>query len=346
MELEQLINVFGQLGQIMNQLGNNEDWTDYSLGLTREEYVKLQIIINKESILNPWFTKENVLTSLKGVALLLNKNQLVSFANKYSFTRTPKRVGVIMAGNLPLVGMHDLICVVLSGNCAVCKPSSQDSRLLPALVELLFKIEPKLKQYIEITLGKIGVIDAIIATGSSNSVVHFNSYFGHLPHVFRGNRTSVAVLNGNETEEELKLLGSDLFTYFGLGCRNVSYLILQNDFNLNRFFEAIVDYGSIINHHKYANNYDYNRTIYLMNQVPFLDNNFCLLKEDGALHSPLSVFHYSRKTTEETNKWLRDNESSIQVIVGKEYLGFGQTQTPQLHDFADGIDVMHWLNSL
>lgn len=252
-----------------------------------------------------------------------------------------------MAGNIPLVGFHDFISTILSGNIAVCKLSSDDKTLLPALASHLITFEPSLKEKIEFTIGKIGKVDAIIATGSDNSMKYFEQYFGHLPHIFRRNRTSIAILNGNESKEELELLGRDIFQYFGLGCRNVSHLLLPKGFKIDLFFEAIVDYHDIVNHHKYANNYDYNKAVYLMNKAELLDNNFVLLRRTEDLFSPLGMVHYHFYESEnELQNYIELHKEKLQVIVGKEYTPFGMAQCPKLNDYADGVDTIEWLSKL
>jgi hypothetical protein len=343
---ENEISGFVQLGKLMSALGNEEIWTNYSIGATEIEYQKLQGIIGKQFVLNGWFSKENVLQSLLSLGNQLTENNLNNWLKDYTYSNSPKRIGIIMAGNIPLVGFHDFLCVLLSGNSVVAKLSSDDNTLLPALAEQLIQYTPSLKERINFSFGKLGEIEAIIATGSNNSTKYFEQYFGHYPHLFRKNRTSIAVLTGEETKEELSALGKDIFSYFGLGCRNVSHLLIPKDFNLNRFFEAIVDYHPIVNHHKYANNYDYNKAVYLMNLMELLDNNFVLLRESEELFSPLSMVHYQRyETKNEIESYLKLQSDNLQAIVGHNYIPFGEAQAPKLNDYADGIDVMLWLNN-
>ena len=346
MKRENEISGFVQLGKLMSALGNEEIWTNYSIGATENEYQKLQGIIGKQFVLNGWFSKENVLQSLLSIGNQLTEINLNNWLKDYTYSTSPKRIGIIMAGNIPLVGFHDFLCVLLSGNSVVAKLSSDDNTLLPALAEQLIQYTPSLKERINFSFGKLGEIEAIIATGSNNSTKYFEQYFGHYPHLFRKNRTSIAVLTGEETKEELSALGKDIFSYFGLGCRNVSHLLIPKDFNLNRFFEAIVDYHPIVNHHKYANNYDYNKAVYLMNLMELLDNNFVLLRESEELFSPLSMVHYQRyETKNEIESYLKLHSDNLQAIVGHNYIPFGEAQAPKLNDYADGIDVMLWLNN-
>ncbi len=347
MEKTSEISGFAQLGRLMVSLGNEQPWSGFTLGVTEDEYQKLQGIISRQFVLNGWFTKENVLQSLQALGTMLTEDNLNNWLSSYNYSLNPKKIGVIMAGNIPLVGFHDFLCILLSGNTVVCKLSSDDKTLLPALAEYLIQFAPSLKQRIIFSPGKLGEIDAIIATGSDNSTKYFEQYFGHYPHIFRKNRTSIAVLTGDETKQELAELGKDIFYYFGLGCRNVSHLLIPKDFNLNRFFEAIVEFHPIVNHHKYANNYDYNKAVYLMNLMELLDNNFVLLRESEELFSPLAMVHYHRyNSNSEVERYLNQHKDQIQVIVGKNYTAFGQAQSPKLNDYADGVDVMKWLSNV
>jgi len=344
---EKLINGLDQLGKLMCALGSNKVWTDFSLGLTKEEYESLQELILRQKQFNGWFTEGNVRLALSALGQQLKKEDLEAWVSNYSLSSDPKRVGIIMAGNLPLVGFHDLLCVLLSGHKAVCKLSSDDRTLLPAMMKQLENWLPELAEFVHFSVGPIGAIDAVIATGSDNSTRYFEQYFGKYPHIFRSSRTSVAILTGDETKEELEALGSDVFQYFGLGCRNVAHLLIHKEFNLNRFFEAIVGYGDLIHHHKYANNYDYNRTIFLLNKVPMLDNNFVLLRENDELFSPLAVVHYQYfSTQDEIEDFLAKHRNEIQAIVGKGYVPFGKAQCPTLSDYADDVDTMAFLSSI
>lgn len=344
---EALIVAFSQLGKVLVSLGNREEWKDFSLGVTQEEYENLQYVVNRQFSYNGWFTKESVCNSLLALGEQLTVEKLTEWTNAYRFTENPKRIGVIMAGNLPLVGFHDFLCVLLSGNKITAKMSSDDKTLLPALTEILIKFEPKLSDFITLSEGRIGEIDAMIATGSNNSMGYFESYFGKYPHIFRKNRTSVAILDGTETEQQLHELGKDIFTYFGLGCRNVSQLLIPEDFDLDRFFGAIVSFGEIVNNHKYANNYDYNKAVHLMNLEEILDNGFVLLKASDELFSPLAMlFYYRYKDLSEVEAFLSKQKENIQAAVGNQYISFGKAQCPGLNDYADGVDVMQWLGEI
>lgn len=344
---EEIINVLAQLGAIFNTVSSNTNWSNYDCGITKIEFEDFQLFIKKEQQHNPWFTEKNIKSALKGLAVMLEKEQLIEFSDRYLFTQNPKKIALIMAGNIPLVGFHDLICVLLSGNNAVCKLSSQDSRIPMFVIRLLIEMDERLATKIQLIVGPLKNFDAVIATGSNNTIAQFESYFGKYPHIFRRNRTSIAVLTGEETNEELSALGDDCFLFFGMGCRNVSKIFIPKDFNTNRLFEAFLPHSDVINHHKYGNNYDYNRTIFLMNSIPFLDNNCFILKEDKGLHAPLSVIYFERyDSLEEAFSFIQTHRQELQVIVGRNQTPFGVAQTPKIDDFADDVDTMLWLNEL
>ncbi|MCO5260478.1 MAG: acyl-CoA reductase [Crocinitomicaceae bacterium] len=347
MNRDQIISAFSQLGAVFQSLGNGNEYPGTTSGIIETEFNDLQIIINKQVQYNGWFTKENVRQSLTALSSWLTKEELTNWLAPYNWSDKPKRVGIIMAGNIPLVGFHDLLCVVASGNTAVCKMSSEDKTLLPAFVNILFNFLPELNQRILLSAGKIGEIDAVIATGSNNSALYFEQYFGKYPHIFRKNRTSLAVLTGKETKEELTKLGEDIFAYFGLGCRNVSHLLVPENYDFKLFFEAIFQFGDIINHHKYCNNYDYNKAVYLLNLLPILDNNFILLRESIELHSPLAMLHYhTYENQQDIQHYITQHKDELQVVVGHGYTDFGAAQCPSLSDYADDVDTMNWLNTL
>ncbi len=347
--MEKVIKAFAQLGKLMTHLGEVHQWQNFECGVTQEEYDSLIRVINKQYVLNGWFTKENVFQSLIALGNQLTEEKLTSWLNSYNLNadKPTKRIAVIMAGNIPLVGFHDFLSVLITGNTAICKLSSDDKTLLPALAFHLIQFEPSLKEKIVFSDGKLGKFDAIIATGSDNSIQYFEQYFGNLPHIFRKNRTSIAILNGNESKEELALLGNDIFEYFGLGCRNVAHLLVPKGYEFNKFFEAIVEFHPIINHHKYANNYDYNKAVYLLNKANLLDNNFLLLRESEELFSPLAMIHqHSYENEEDINLYLDKYKDKIQVIIGQKYTPFGSAQCPLLTDYADGVDTIDWITKI
>lgn len=347
MKREEIISVFVQLGKVLEQVAAKKEWPGFEIGLTKEEYDQFLGVLAKEQFYNPWFTYDNCLKALHGIATFLEENKLSDFTAKYEFANQSKTVAIVMAGNIPFVGFHDLMCVLLSGNKALCKLSSSDTRIPTQIISWLINWQPELKSFITVAIGPIKQFDAVIATGSNNSISQFESYFGKYPHLFRKSRTSVAIIDGSESLEELVALGDDCFSFFGMGCRNVSKLFIPEGFEINRLFEAFVHHGEIVNHHKYANNYDYNRTVFMMNKIPFLDNNAFILKEDEGLHAPLSVIYFSYyKSLDEVTAFLHQHEDEIQAIVGRNYIPFGNAQSPAIDDFADGVDTMKWLSDL
>jgi len=338
-----------QLGYLFNDLGKGIDYKLSYKVCSEQEYLSFNEIIINHHRNNPWFTESNIRKSLTALSLMCAEKELLAFSKKIEFTDKPYKIAIIMAGNIPLVGFHDFLCVLLSGNKSLIKLSSDDNLLFPAFIDFFISINPNAKSLIEFITPPLKNIDAVIATGGNNASVYFEKYFGDLPHIFRKNRTSLAIITGDETKEELTKLGADVFDYFGRGCRSVSHLIIHHSFNLNVFFESILPYGDIINHNKYGNNYDYNRAIFLMNQLPFLDNNFVLLNESSELFSPLSMINYHRYNHfDEIKEYIDKNQENIQVIVGKNdsFIPFGESQSPSLNDFADNINTLEWLEDL
>lgn len=311
---------------------------------------------------NGWFTEENVRLTVTSLGEMLREEKIRKWISKYKVQSTKpeaaaRKIGIIMAGNIPLVGFHDFLCVLISGNVLVGKLSSDDDILLPALTKILTELEPGFKDKVNFTDQKLGKanLSAFIGTGSNNSARYFEYYFGKYPHIIRKNRNSVAILDGDETEADLKELGKDIFQYFGMGCRNVSKIYIPEDYNLDNFFSGIVDFGDVINHNKYYNNHQYYRTIYLLNSEKFLDNNFLMLKESEQIASPVATLYYERyKNKEELFKKLDTRKNDIQCIVSSpkspapslQSVAFGQAQSPELWDYADGIDTMKFLLDL
>ena len=256
-----------------------------------------------------------------------------------------------MAGNIPLVGFHDFISVLISGNKVLGKLSSNDKILLPFLTQKLIEIEPEFKEYIQFSDKKLENFDAVIATGSNNTSLYFEHYFGKYPNIIRKNRNSVAVLSGEESPTQLEALSKDIFTYFGLGCRNVSKLYLPKEYDFKPFFNAMYSQKDIIHNDKYMNNYDYNKAVYLMGGVNLLDNEFMLLKEDTGFSSPISVVFYEYyNSLQEVEKYLAKNTEKIQCVVStsniENAIPFGKTQSPELWDYADSIDTLEFLLNL
>lgn len=346
MNQQEIIIGLSRLGEVMQAVAQDVPFSS-TWEIKEDTYQKLQATILRQKSLNGWFTEEMVNFSLLSHGKMLERKTLEDFASHYSFSSSPKKVLVVMAGNIPLVGFHDFMCVLLSGHHLTAKLSSDDKTLLPVLGEILIQIDERFQALFELTEGITKGFEAVIATGSDNSVKFFEQYFGKYPHIFRKNRTGLAILDGTETEEELKSLGMDIFQYYGLGCRNVSHLMIPETYNLDAFFAGILSYGDVVHHNKYGNNYDYNRAVHLISEMPLLENGFLLLKETTDLVSPLAMIHYHRyKNQVEIQEYIEANKEAIQVIIGKEYFPFGKAQQPEIDDFADNVDTMLFLNKL
>jgi hypothetical protein len=313
---------------------------------------ELSILINSEKQYNAWFTPESVREAVVAIGKMLNADDLTQWLNSYNFdeSKPANKVGLILAGNIPMVGFHDVLCVLVSGNFALIKSSSQDSRLIKHILQMLVNIEPSFSEQYSF-VERLENFDAVIATGSNNTSRYFDYYFGKVPNIIRKNRNSVALLTGNETAEQLYKLGHDIFDYFGLGCRNVSKLLVPKGYNFNFFFESIEVYQPIIHHNKYNNNYGYNRSIYLVGNEQHLDNNFLLLKENPSLSSPLAVLFYeyydNLKLVRDTLNQQSDNiqciVSAAPLKVNNQVVDFGMSQQPALWDYADNVDTMAFL---
>ena len=322
-------------------------------GYLREPGEELNDIINNELHYNAWFTPANVNKAVRSIGEMLNTADLHNWLSKYTFHNSDKKVGLILAGNIPMVGFHDVLCVLASGNHALIKASSQDNHLVKYALKKLVEVDNSFADSYTF-IERLEGFDAVIATGSNNTSRYFEYYFGKVPNIIRKNRNSVAVLTGNETAEQLYELGHDIFDYYGLGCRNVSKILVPEGYNFNFFFESVQSYENIIHHHKYNNNYDYNKSIYLVNRDEHLDNGFLLVKKDERFTSPLAVLFYSNYADKEVAEQLiNDNNDKIQCVVSgitlnvsNKVVDFGQSQQPKLWDYADGIDTMEFLSGL
>jgi hypothetical protein len=316
---------------------------------------QLNAIIKDEYHYNAWFTPQNVEHAVKSIGKMLNQEDLATWLGKYEtdYNKESKKIGLILAGNIPLVGFHDVLCVLITGNYALIKASAQDTRLIRHVLNMLVKIEPAFQSRYSF-VERLENFDAVIATGSNNTSRYFEFYFSKVPNIIRKNRNSVAVLTGNETAEQLYKLGHDIFDYFGLGCRNVSKLLVPEGYDFTPFFESIQPHYTIINHHKYNNNYDYNKSIYLVNKDKHLDNGFLLVKEDERMVSPLAVVFYEQyKDIASAGAFIERERGNIQCIVSSvnikaanQVVGFGESQQPALWDYADGVDTMDFLTML
>lgn len=345
MEIKQRINAFVQSGLFIKRHFNEHEWLDNEKGL-HEGLVHLTDVAYTY---NGWFVKDFIKESLLNISTMLEAASVDAFCKNLKEPKDQKTVAIIMAGNIPLVGFHDLLCVLLSGHKALVKLSSDDNVLMPFFIKLLEHYEPEISNRIKFAAGKLMDFDAVIATGSNNTARHFEYYFGKYPNIIRKNRTSVAVLTGTETKEDLKQLGKDIFLYFGLGCRNVSKLLVPENYVFDTLFEAVFDWKFVVDNKKYGNNYDYNRTIYLLNSEKFLDNNFLIIKPDNGLFSPVSVvFQQAYKNQAEVDAYLNENRENIQCVVGKGsgYIPFGYSQQPVITEYADGVNTLDFLVNL
>lgn len=284
---------------------------------------------------------------------MLDEASLNAFVKGVNEPETAKTVAVIMAGNIPAVGFHDLLCVLLSGHRILIKVSGDDPALIPFLAGMLIYYVPDFAPRINFSEAKMKDFDAVIATGSNNSSRHFEYYFGKYPNIIRKNRSSVAILNGQESPEQLQELGKDIFYYYGLGCRNVSKLYVPQDYDFGVFFEAVYPFGYVSDNKKYFNNHEYHRAIYLLEQIPFLDNNFLMLREQTDLHAPTSVLYYERyhnqrELVEKISPLAGDLQCTVSNfdIEGLPTIAFGTTQTPGIADFADNVNTLDFLNTL
>lgn len=300
---------------------------------------------------NAWFTAENIKKSILSFSEMLNEADLAIWFKSVKFSTSPKKIGLILAGNIPLVGLHDVLSVLATGNIALIKLSSADDKLIKAVIAELIKIEPAFGDKIEY-LERLKDFDAVIATGSNNSSRYFDYYFSKVPNIIRKNRNSVAVLDGSESFGDIQNLGNDIFDYFGLGCRNVSKIYFPKGYDIANFYEGIESFQPIINHFKYNNNYDYNKSIYLVNAAKHFDNGFLLLKEDESLTSPLAVLFYEEyEQLQALEDKLKNQSENIQCVISKSPLslntfGFGQSQHPKLWDYADNVNTVEFLNNL
>ncbi|MBD0331054.1 MAG: acyl-CoA reductase [Chitinophagaceae bacterium] len=332
MNLQQRVGMLTALRDYM--LSDAEDW---------------QIAKNKAFAENNWFTTEFVNLAVRNIAEnYLRKDKLQKIIDKYSLPEEntrPKKVGIVMAGNIPLVGFHDLLCSFLTGHYSVVKPSSKDEVLIKHLITKITEWYPKAEPFF-IVSELLKKCDAYIATGSNNTSRYFEYYFRNYPSLIRKNRTSVAILTGKETLKELQKLADDVHQYFGLGCRNVTKLYVPQNFDFVPLLEAFTKYSYFINHNKYKNNYDYNLAIHIINNRFYMTSGSLLLVEDQSDFSPISQLNYEYyANVEDVQKRLQSNDN-IQCVVGRGNVPFGEAQCPGIIDFADQVDTIKFLMNL
>ncbi len=316
---------------------------------------KLTAAVEYAEYKNKWFSKENSWTALLAIKNhFLDADILKDWVGKYRFKQetVQQKVGLILAGNIPCVGFHDLLTVFISGHIALIKFSDKDQVLSTFLIDELVSSYPEYKECFKI-VDRLADFDAVISTGSNNSARYFESYFGKYPNIIRKNRNAVAVLTGTETDEEIRALGNDVFNYYGLGCRNVSKIYIPQDFDKNRLLDILHERNQIILHSKYKNNFDYNIALFMLNRDMYLNNGSIILKEDKNIASRIACLHYEYYSDENTLKeHLVENKELIQCIacntmdLGMPQVKLGQTQNPGIMDYADGVDTLQFLLEL
>jgi len=349
MTLETKKSVFVELGKFLSQFSENNTLQNPAVLHNETFFDAFVDLIKLSQSHNGWYTPENVYFSIHSWAEALTEGNLNQWLSSYTIPiQEPKNVALILAGNIPLVGFHDFLSVLITGNNVLVKTSSNDQHLLPFLAKYIIAVNPEVANIITFVDGKLENFDAVIATGSNNTARYFEYYFKDKPSIIRKSRNSVAVLTGNETKEQLTALGEDIFRYFGLGCRNVSKLFVPKGYSFVPFFEAIFAYQDVIHYEKYANNYDYNKAVFLMSNFKLLDNGFLTLKEDHSHASPISsVFYEFYDDINELKMRLQSEDELLQCIVADETIensvAFGQTQNPRLWNYADNTDTISFL---
>ena len=346
--LQQRIEAFVRLGRYLAKAAD-----DNTPGDVTDHPEHLQNLIESRAVAsahNPWFIAENINYALQTWTEALTEQHitewLVPYSDELKPIKEPRKVAVVMAGNIPAVGFHDLLCVLAAGDTVKVKLSSSDQLLIPSITRCLTELEPAWNNRIEYVTETLSGFDAVIATGNDNTARYFEYYFGKYPHIIRKNRTSVAVLTGHETPEELELLAEDVFQYFGLGCRNVTKLYVPQGYDFVRLLDAFRKYNHLADHHKLKNNYDYNLALHILNKKFYMTNGSILLVEADAVFSPISQLNYEfYKNADELMANLAKSEE-IQCITGKGHIPFGSAQCPSITDYADGVDTLDFLKNL
>lgn len=351
MTLEKRINAFVELGNFMRQFSRKKIKKNSEVLNNDMFFDAFTLQIKRAQEFNGWFTEDNILFAFEQWSKQLIKNKLENWISTYNLNnKAPKTVAVIMAGNIPLVGFHDFLSVLLSGNKVLVKQSSNDKHFLPLIAKYLEYAASEFKGSIQFTEDKLTDFHAAIATGSNNTSRYFEYYFGKYPNIIRKNRNSIAVLTGNETKDELLGLAEDMLRYFGLGCRSVSKIYVPNNYDFDQLFKAIYPYSDIIHYKKYQNNYDYNKAVYLMSEFKLIENGFLMLKEDASYSSPIAtVFYEFYEDLDHLKQRLHHDAEMIQCVVSnviENAVAFGKTQEPSLSDYADGVDTLTFLSNL
>ena len=331
MNIEERINILDKLKNYL--LSTTENWLQAKAEATYA---------------NAWFIEEFIEFSVKNICdAFLCKDKLTTWVNHYNIHNsiTNKTVGLVMAGNIPLVGFHDFLCVFISGHKVLIKPSSKDEILIKHIVEKLIEWDARIAATIQFA-QTLKNCDAYIATGSNNSSRYFELYFGKYPNIIRRNRTSVAVITGDETKEDLQKLAKDIQLYFGQGCRNVTHLYVPQGYDFIPLLTELKAYEHFLDFHKYRHNYDYQLALLMMNSKFYMTDGSVILSENKSIFSAISQVHYSYYKNIDEVKLLIENNEDMQCIVGKDYTDFGTAQIPSLHDYADGVDTIKFLCEL
>lgn len=342
--LEKRVDTFHKLGELFKNISEGKKESLY-----KEWSDKFSEAITSAYQYNNWFTKDNIVLSLKNWSKELNNKNLFSWIKKYNTKDcSDKTVAIIMAGNLPLVGFHDFICATLLNYNCLIKLSSDDKILFPLIVDFMNFISPGFKNKINFTEQPLKNFNGVIATGSDSSFKYFEYYFKNYPKLLRRNRHSIAILDGNESKKNLNDLAGDIFNYFGMGCRSVSKIFIPDNYNFDLLFNSLYKFKDIINHNRYANNYDYNKAVYLMSEQKFTENGFVMLKEDKKLGSPIACLFYEKYNSySELKKYIRLEKRSLQCIVTNlnisNSITFGESQTPKIDNYADNVDTINFL---
>lgn len=348
-----IIEAYSTLGRELSGIVNDRPVNDPQI---QGPAAQLASAIDQACLYNPWFVPSFVNFAVKSWSETLKREKIERWLENYpqlnAVAKRPLTVAIVMAGNIPMVGLHDLLCTLASGHRALIRLSSADARLIPAMLELLYSIDPEIKKRVRISDGPLKDFDAIIATGSNNTSRYFEYYFGRYPNIIRKNRNSAAILDGQESEKALAGLADDIMMYFGLGCRNVSKLYIPEGYNVEKLYPHLESYAFARDHNKYRNNFDYQKSVLIINNIPHLDNGFMIFREDIPLISPVSVIHYEYyDSAEKLNLKLADAREQLQCVVSENLqtvyaIPPGKSQAPELWDYADGIDTMNFLLTL
>lgn len=340
MNTTQRIRAFNALGDELREYLKNEETA------FQEE---IDAVIKRASVKNKWFIPRFSIQMFKEITAWLQEKEINNWLNKYKANGNfEKRVAIIAAGNIPMVAYHDYLCCLLSGYSVCLKLSSDDDILIPLLHKILSEVEPYFKDKVEFVENlRDQNFDAVIATGSNNSSRYFDYYFEKYPKIIRKNRNGIAVIKGDESDQEMQQLGADIFNYFGLGCRNVSKLFVPVNYDFDRLYKNVFDYSWVLDNQAYTDNYEYNKTVYLLNNEALLDNGFLLLKEDPGLSSPVGVLFWENYSSETKLKSrIEELAADTQCVIGSFGMTMGESQSPRLNDYADGVDTMAFLDNL